>query len=158
MPADVQALYEEAASIADLSPRSAAALLRTGLEVLTGNHLGQSNVMLNDAIANLVANGRLDPELQQAMDFLRLTGNGAVHPRELQLEDSSQSVLALFELLNLAVERLVARPQRINRLYEQLPQEKRDAIDRRDSPINAQRSQGSGPVRNQNGKQSADQP
>lgn len=136
MPEDVVALYEEAASIADLSPRSAAALLRTALEVLTSNHLGQAGARLNDAIGNLVAQGQLDPELQQAMDIVRVTGNGAVHPREVQLdEDDTQSVQALFELLNLTVERLIARPQRIARIYEQLPKDKLDQINRRDSPV-----------------------
>ena len=106
MPEDVLALYEEACSVADLSPRSASALLRTALEVLTSNHLGQAGVKLNDAIGKLVAAGRLEGELQRAMDLLRLTGNWAVHPRELQLDDeSSQNVEALFELLNLVVER-----------------------------------------------------
>jgi hypothetical protein len=133
MPPDVLALYDEAASIADLSPRSASALLRTALEVLTTNHLGQQNVSLNDAIGNLVKDGRLDESLQQAMDYLRLTGNGAVHPREVQLDDQSPSVEALFELLNLVVERLVYRPQRIAHLYAQLPESKRQAVDQRDS-------------------------
>ncbi|GAT03813.1 uncharacterized protein RMCFA_3925 [Mycolicibacterium fortuitum subsp. acetamidolyticum] len=133
MPTDVLSLYEEAASISDLSPRSAAALLRTGLEVLTTNHLGQEGVRLNDAIGNLVRDGSLDESLQQAMDYLRLTGNGAVHPREVQLDDQAQSVEALFELLNLVVERLVYRPQRIAHLYAQLPESKRQAVEQRDS-------------------------
>ncbi|GAT01604.1 DUF4145 domain-containing protein [Mycolicibacterium fortuitum] len=133
MPADVLSLYEEAVSIADLSPRSASALLRTALEVLTTNHLGQQGVKLNDAIGSLVRDGRLDESLQQAMDYLRLTGNGAVHPREVQLDDQSQSVEALFELLNLVVERLVYRPQRIAHLYAQLPESKRQAVEERDS-------------------------
>jgi hypothetical protein len=133
MPEDVLRLYEEAAGIADQSPRSAAALLRTALEVLTSNHLGQMGVSLNNAIGNLVSDGRLDPELQKAMDVLRVTGNGAVHPREVQLDDSAPHAAAMFELLNLAVERLVARPNRIAHLYEQLPETNLAAIGRRDA-------------------------
>ncbi|WP_162625474.1 DUF4145 domain-containing protein [Mycolicibacterium llatzerense] len=133
MPEDVLALYDEAASIADISPRSASALLRTALEVLTSNHLGQDGVTLNDAIGNLVGEGRLDGTLQQAMDYLRLTGNGAVHPREVQLEDGRQNVEALFVVLNVVVERLVAVPQRIAALYAGLPESKRQAVDKRDN-------------------------
>jgi hypothetical protein len=133
MPADVLSLYEEAVSIADLSPRSASALLRTALEVLTINHLGQDGVSLNDGIGNLVKDGSLDDALQKAMDYLRVTGNGAVHPREVQLDDKAQSVEALFELLNLVVERLVYRPQRIAHLYAQLPESKRQQVEQRDS-------------------------
>jgi len=133
MPPDVLSLFEEAVSIADLSPRSASALLRTALEVLTTKHLGQEGVSLNDGIGNLVRDGSLDESLQQAMDYLRLTGNGAVHPREVQLDDQAQSVEALFELLNLVVERLVYRPQRIAHLYAQLPESKRQQVEKRDS-------------------------
>src|SRR4051812_38786905 len=35
MPSDVKALYDEARSVAEVSPRSAAALLRSALETLT---------------------------------------------------------------------------------------------------------------------------
>lgn len=132
MPEDVLSLYDEARSVVDLSPRSASALLRTGLEVLLHNHLDQAGVALNEAIGNLVRAGKLDQELQQAMDFLRLTGNGAVHPKELQLDDRANNAEALFELLNLAVERLVTRPVKIRKLYEQLPESKRQAADKRD--------------------------
>lgn len=132
MPEDVLALYAEARSVVDLSPRSASALLRTGLEVLAHNHLEQAGVVLNDAIGNLVRAGKIDEELQQAMDFLRLTGNGAVHPKELQLDDQANNAEALFELLNLAVERLIRRPQKIRKLYEQIPESKRQAVEKRD--------------------------
>ncbi|OBB26314.1 hypothetical protein A5792_04275 [Mycolicibacterium peregrinum] len=132
MPEDVLDLYNEARMVADLSPRSASALLRTALEVLTTNHLGQDGVRLNDAIGNLVQAGRLDDELQQAMDVLRLTGNGAVHPREVRLDDNSNDATAMFELLNLVVDRLVVRPARIRKLYADLPESKREQIDKRD--------------------------
>lgn len=132
MPDDVKDLYEEARTVADLSPRSAAALLRTALETLTREHLGLK-AGLNDAIAELVRQGRLDAELQRAMDLLRVTGNGAVHPSELQLDDSLPEAEALFELLNLIVERLVSVPKRIERLYNDLPETRRQQIDARDT-------------------------
>lgn len=131
MPDDVRALYEEARGVADLSPRSAAALLRTALETLTREHLQQEG-RLNDAIGRLVAKGALDESLQQAMDLVRITGNGAVHPSELQADDTGATAHALFEIVNLIVERLVAQPKRIQRLYDQLPEPQRQQVSRRD--------------------------
>lgn len=132
MPDDVLALYREAGAIADISPRSASALLRTALEVLVQNHLGR-NGKLNDAIGDLVKDGLLDDELQQAMDVLRLVGNGAVHPKEIRLDDTKGEATAYFELLNIVVERLIVRPQRLNNLYAALPESKRNQIEQRDS-------------------------
>jgi|SRR5664280_250561 len=131
MPEDVKALYEEARSIADLSPRSAAALLRTALETLTRKHLGQKG-RLNEAIGDLVSAGKIDQSLQQAMDLVRITGNGSVHPAELQPDDTSATASALFEILNLIVERLVAQPNRIRQLYGQLPEAQLQQVERRD--------------------------
>jgi len=50
MPTDVRAVYDEARSIADLSPRSAATLLRVDLETLTKEHLGHPTLRLDRAI------------------------------------------------------------------------------------------------------------
>lgn len=132
MPDDVLALYEEAGSIADLSPRSASALLRTALEVLVQNHLGQKG-SLNDAIGNLVSDGRIDADLQKAMDVLRLSGNSAVHPKEIRLDDTKGDATAYFELLNMVVERLVVRTQRLQNIYDALPESKRKQIAERDA-------------------------
>ncbi|TLH71239.1 DUF4145 domain-containing protein [Mycolicibacterium cosmeticum] len=132
MPDDVLELYREASSVADVSPRSAAALLRTALEVLTRNHLGQSGVSLNDAIGNLVKDRQLSVKLQQAMDVLRITGNDYVHPREVQLDDSAKEASAMFDLLNIIVDRLIVEPQRIAQLYADLPESKRQQVERRD--------------------------
>ncbi|MDZ7883934.1 MAG: DUF4145 domain-containing protein [Mycobacterium sp.] len=125
-------LYNEAGAIADISPRGAAALLRTALEVLTSNHLGQPDVKLTNAIGNLVKAGQIDKRLQQAMDVLRVTGNDAVHPHQLRLADGTDEATALFKLLNLIVDRLVAIPQQIDSLYDAIPESKRDYIDQRD--------------------------
>ncbi len=124
-------LYEEARAVAGVSPRAAAALLRVALERLTA-HLGYGEKKLNDAIGALVAEGRLAPDLQQAMDALRITGNDASHPGEVRLDDEAGGLAALFEIVNVLVERLVSIPTRISKIYGALPEDKRAQVERRD--------------------------
>jgi hypothetical protein len=132
MPDPVRELYEEARAVATVSPRAAAALLRVALERLTA-HLGHGDKKLNDAIGALVAEGRLAPDLQQAMDALRVTGNDASHPGEVRLDDEAGGVQALFEIVNVLVERLVSIPTRISKIYDALPPAKRQQIEERDA-------------------------
>lgn len=97
LPESVHEIYEEAASIANQSPRAACALLRLAIEMLL-KHLGETGT-INDGIKNLVKKG-LDKKVQQALDILRVTGNNAVHPVEIDFNDYTD-VQALFDLINI---------------------------------------------------------
>lgn len=132
MPEGVKDEYTEAGSIITASPRGAGALLRLALQKLMP-HLGEKGDNLNDDIASLVRKG-LDPQVQQALDALRVIGNNAVHPLELDLRDDTATVGALFGLLNFIVEERIARPQKLASLYEELPEGAREAITKRDAP------------------------
>lgn len=131
MPSDVKAEYDEAAATANISPRGAGALLRLALQKLMP-HLGESGKALNDDIASLVKKG-LDPDVQRALDALRVVGNNAVHPLELDLRDDAETVGALFGVLNFIVEERIARPKKLEALYGALPEGARKAIERRDA-------------------------
>lgn len=131
LPTDARADYEEARSIVGLSPRGAAALLRLVLQKVC-IHLGEPGRNLNDDIAALVKKQGLRTETQRALDVLRVIGNNAVHPGELDLGDDTGTALALFEMVNIVVDQLISQPARIAELYSRLPQGARDAIDRRD--------------------------
>ncbi len=131
MPEDVKEDYEEARSVVEVSPRSAAALLRLALQKLM-IHLGESGKNLNDDIANLVKRG-LPVKIQKALDAVRVIGNNAVHPGELDLRDDKETALALFELLNMIVEVMITQPKKVDEIYEKLPEGAKEAIERRDS-------------------------
>lgn len=75
MPEDVKVDFEEARSILNASNRGAAALLRLCIQKLC-NHLLGKELDVNPAIAELVKKG-LRVEIQQALDSVRVIGNGS---------------------------------------------------------------------------------
>jgi uncharacterized protein DUF4145 len=130
MPGDVREIFEEAASIVDLSARGAAALLRLAIQILMP-HLGEHGKDLNKYIGSLVKKG-LEVEIQQALDVVRVIGNNAVHPGVIDLKDDKATALKLFELVNIIVERRIATPKRIAALFGDLPPTSLEAIAERD--------------------------
>lgn len=132
LPAECKQDFEEARAICDLSPRGAAAILRLCLQKLL-KHLGGTGEHIDSDIKLLVANG-LDSHIQQALDVIRVTGNNAVHPLEMNLEDDEDSVLVLFEMINFIVEERISRPQKTHSRFANLPEKARLAIEKRDKP------------------------
>lgn len=131
MPADVQIDYIEASSILKNSPRGAAALLRLAIQKLCVE-LGGSGRNINDDIALLVSKG-LDRKVQQALDIVRVIGNNAVHPGEINLKDDRKTAESLFALVNLIVDAMISQPRHLDSMFGSLPQGARDAISKRDS-------------------------
>ncbi|MFN3161246.1 MAG: DUF4145 domain-containing protein [Rubinisphaera brasiliensis] len=130
MPTDVLKLYEEAAAIFSQSPRAAAALLRLAIQVLC-LEVGESGKNINQDIASLVQKG-LPEIVQQSLDVVRVTGNNAVHPGQIDADDPAV-VESLFGLVNVIVEYMIAMPKRVSGLYSSLPANAVDAITRRDA-------------------------
>ncbi len=128
LPNEVKDIYDEAASIANQSPRAACALLRLAIEMLL-KHLGEKG-SINDAIKNLVANG-LDPKIQQSLDILRVTGNNAVHPGVIDFSDTTDAH-AFFQLINVIADTFITQPKRIQEMYDNLPEKDLKAIETRD--------------------------
>jgi len=130
MPENVKMDYEEAATIAALSPKAAAALLRLAIQKLCV-HLGGKGKKINDDIAKLVKDGL--PELvQQSLDIVRVVGNDAVHPGQIDFDDQ-EVVGNLFDLLNIITDRMISSPKKIKGLYSSLPTGALEGINRRDS-------------------------
>jgi len=134
MPKDVREDYEEARSIVSLSPRGACALLRLAVQKLCGE-LGEPGKNIDKDIANLVGHG-LNIEVQQALDSLRVIGNNAVHPGEMDLTDDTETATALFSLLNFIVEDRIAQPRKRKAIFDKLPEGARAAIQKRDGKSN----------------------
>lgn len=123
--------YLEAASILQKSPRGAAALLRLAVQKLC-KQLGESGKNINNDIASLVKKG-LPEEVQQSLDVVRVIGNEAVHPGELDLKDDIKTAKDLFDLVNFIADEMITRRKKRDELFNKLPQEKKDAIKERDA-------------------------
>lgn len=129
---DIQNDYLEAANIHSDSPRASAALLRLALQKLC-KQLGEKGDNINEEIGNLVKNKSLNPQIQKSLDILRITGNNAVHPGEINIEEKPELVLKLFELINFIAEKMITEPKEIEGFYEGLPENAKEQIKERDN-------------------------
>jgi hypothetical protein len=130
LPTDVRMDYEEAGAILNLSPRGAAALLRLAIQKLC-KELGEKGKNIDDDIASLVKKG-LDVRVQQALDVVRVIGNNAVHPGQIDLSDDRATAEKLFGLVNLISEVMISQPKHVSDMYASLPETALEAIERRD--------------------------
>lgn len=131
LPEDCRRDYEEAREIFTRSPRASAALLRLSVQKLL-LHLGGHGKNINDDIKKLVKEG-LPILVQQALDYCRVVGNNAVHPGEINVNDSPDIAASLFDMINFIVEDRIAKPREIQALYDRLPESAKDSIQKRDS-------------------------
>lgn len=134
MPESVKELYNEAREIVNKSPRGAAALLRLALDKLCDEVCPEcKKKKLNEKIGILVTNG-LPKRLQQAFDFVRVTGNDAVHDLGvIDVQDNPEIAVTLFGLLNFIVEKIITENKQIDKLYNSIPQNLRDGIENRNN-------------------------
>lgn len=130
LPSECRSEYEEARAICGRSPRAAAALLRLATQKLLST-LGEAGKNINDDIASLVKKV-LPVQVQQALDYCRVVGNHAVHPGEIDLNDTPEIAHNLFQMVNFIVENRISRPKEVERLYGLLPASAREAIEQRD--------------------------
>lgn len=130
MSADIRRDYEEACAILGYSPRGAAALARLSIQKLC-KELGKPGKNINDDIGALVADG-LDKRIQQALDVVRVVGNQAVHPGQIDLRDDRSTAEMLLRLVNMIIDRLVSEPKHILELYNNLPEGALKGIEDRD--------------------------
>lgn len=131
LPAEILRDYEEASTILNLSPRGAAALLRLAIEKLV-THLGAQGKDINAQIASLVGNGLPEP-IQQALDAVRVIGNHAVHPGQIDLRDDRDTAAELFELVNIIADERITRAKRIEAMYAKIPKKAKAAIEERNA-------------------------
>ncbi len=131
MPKEIITEYNEARSIFGRSPRASSALLRLAVQKLVAV-LGEKGDNINQDIKSLVAKG-LPIQVQQALDYCRVVGNNAVHPGEINLNDSPEIAQNLFNMINFIVEDRITRPKQVQGLYDLLPEGAKKAVEKRDA-------------------------
>jgi len=119
IPQDIKEDFIEARNIVNFSPRASCALLRLALQKLMP-HLKENGDNLNVDIADLVKKG-LPVRIQKALDTVRVIGNNAVHPGQIDLKDDVNTAIALFSLLNMIVDDLITKEKEIDEIYGKLP-------------------------------------
>jgi len=132
LPDDIKVDYLEAANIMNQSSRGAAALLRLAVEKLV-NGLDAKGKDLNTKIGDLVSKG-LSPKIQKSLDVVRFIGNEAVHPGQIDLNDSPEIAQTLFRLVNVIADDMITKPKEIDLIYDELvPENHKNGINKRDS-------------------------
>ncbi|MCC7197799.1 DUF4145 domain-containing protein [Candidatus Peregrinibacteria bacterium] len=133
LPEDIKEDYLEAANIMSKSPRGSSALLRLSIEKLV-NFLDAQGKDLNAKIGYLVSEKALNPKIQKALDVVRVVGNNAVHPGQIDLKDNQDIAGKLFRLVNIIAKEMITEPNEVNSIYEELiPEENKNGILKRDS-------------------------
>ncbi len=130
LPDDIKEDYNEAASISNFSPRAAAALLRLCIQKIC-IFLGESGKELCRDIGCLVKKG-LPSDVQKALDCVRVIGNEAVHPGTIDFKDDRGIANKLFKLVNFIAQKMISEPKELEDLYNQIPKEKLEGIEKRD--------------------------
>jgi hypothetical protein len=122
MPEETKKRFLEARSILGASPGSAAALMRLALGQLI-SHLGEKE----DIIGNIesLKNRGLDAKFQKALHSVRMIGEEAVTPGQIDPGDDEETALVLFNLMNLIVDTLITQPRMVDEILEKLPGSKK---------------------------------
>ncbi|PZT48921.1 hypothetical protein B6S12_01095 [Helicobacter valdiviensis] len=135
MPENVKEIYEEASLVLGDSPRAACALLRLALQELMKylkeniegyNELKIEN--LNQDIEKIIEIGNFyqaqEAMIKEAMNSVRLIGNRAIHPSELDINDNLEIANILFEMINFIIGEIITKPkereERLNKLKSAL--------------------------------------
>ncbi len=131
MPENVVKDYNEARMISSYSTRASAALLRLALQKLCV-HLGEPGKNIDTDIRSLAQKPEFGERLIKAADTLRIAGNNAVHPGEMDERDIDDRCNGLFGLLNLIVQAGITQPKQWDSMYQGLPEKPRQAAEKKD--------------------------
>ncbi|MGV0820818.1 DUF4145 domain-containing protein [Martelella sp. AMO21009] len=127
----IKRTFIEASRCLSASPRASAALARLALQELC-IELGCSPKKKLDAqIGELVSRG-LPEKIQKMLDGVRVVGNNAVHPGQLDLRDDRQTAKFLLVCINRIVEKMITEEREAEELYALLPENTKASIERRD--------------------------
>ena len=131
MPDEIKNDYNEARDIVSRSPRSACALLRLCIEKICTDKVSTGKD-LNEKIKKL-SKGGLNDKIIKALDSVRVIGGQAVHPLKMDLKDDVDTATRLFDIINYISNWAYTSEKAIDHIYKSLPEEKKEAIKKRDS-------------------------
>lgn len=80
---------------------------------------GRKGKNINEDIANLVKSG-LPLKVKQSLDIVRVIGNNAVHPGQIDLTDDVDTASKLFVLLNIIADVMITQPREVDKLFNSL--------------------------------------
>ncbi len=124
---------KEAASIVDLSPRWACALLRLSLQkfldIIIVRVSWKKKNTIDESIKFLLEKDIISNDINNIMHTLRIVWNEAVHPWLMDLEDNKDIALKMFEFFNYLVKTIITDNKEKIKIFNMLPENKRkDAI------------------------------
>lgn len=138
MPENVKEIYEEASLVLGDSPRASCALWRLALQELI-KYLKENievyselkNRNIDEDIKEIINIGNFyqgqKDVLKEAMDSIRLVGNKASHPSELDINDNSEIANILFEMINFIVGEIITKPKEMEEKLNKL----KNAVDKK---------------------------
>ncbi len=118
LPVEALRDYNEAVDVANLSAKSAAALLRLALYKLC-RHIAHHDT-LEENVAVLIKRG-LPRELEHGLYEVRCLGAYAVAPGTIVQEDKLEMAFALFSFINSICDYFITQPKKIHEAVINLP-------------------------------------
>lgn len=119
LPKQVMSDYNEAVDVANLSAKSAAALLRLALFKLCAHLVGKDYTM-DEYIEHLIKRG-LPKELVNGLYKVHCIGPNAVAPGVIDSDDKLEMAFALFSFINSICDYFITQPRRIHESINNLP-------------------------------------
>lgn len=71
-------------------------------------------------------------KIQKVLDSVRVIGNNAVHPGQINLKDDRETAILLFELVNMIVEFTITQRKRVDAIFDKIPEGAKKQIKKRD--------------------------
>ena len=118
LPDALVELYEEARMLVERSHRAAAAILRLVIQKLC-IHLGEAGEDLEEDIESLTNQG-LPVKIQDSLALVKVIGENAVAPGQIDEDDTPEIAMALFGVINLLVADRITHPKQMEELYTNL--------------------------------------
>jgi len=73
--------------------------------------------------------------VQKALDAVRVIGNNAVHPGEMDVRDDPTVAESLFDMVNMIGDTMITQPRKVDAIYIKLPVQDKEHIEHRDGKV-----------------------